>query len=82
MTELTIELELPDQLVEEARNAGLLSSETIERLLCEHMRQHGADEAFEMAGCLAAVDSSPMNDNAVPFETDAVSHERRRLTGP
>ena len=82
MTALTIELELPDQLAEDARNAGLLSSEAIERLLREQLRKHSVDELFEMADRLAAVDLPPMSEKEVQAEVDEVRAERRRARHP
>lgn len=77
MTALTIELELPDQLAEEARNAGLLSPDAIEAMLREQLRKRHVGELFEMADRLAAVDLPPMTEEEVQAEVDAVRAERR-----
>jgi beta-glucosidase len=45
MTTLTINL--PDQLVKEAKDAGLLDAEAIEAMLREQLRRRGTDELFE-----------------------------------
>ena len=82
MTALTIELELPDQLAEEARNAGLLSPDAIEAILREQLRKRGVDELFAMADRLAAVDLPPMGEEEVQAEVDAVRAERRRAHRP
>ena len=73
MTALTIELELPDQLAEEARNAGLLSPDA---MLRERLRERHVGELFEMADRLAAVDLPPMTEEDVQAEVDAVRAER------
>jgi len=77
MTALTIELELPDQLVEEARSAGLLSPEAIETMLRERLKNRSIDELFDAADRLAAVDLPPMTEEEVQAEVDAVRAERR-----
>lgn len=76
MTALTIELDLPDQLAEDARNAGLLSPAAIEALLREQLKRRGVGELLEMADRLAAVDLPPMTDEEVQAEVDAVRAER------
>jgi len=77
MTALTIELELPDQLVEEARSAGLLSPEAIKTMLRERLKNRSIDELFDAADRLAAVDLPPMTEEEVQAEVDAVRAERR-----
>ena len=80
MTALTIEL--PDQLAEEAKEAGLLAPEEIEAMLRERLRKRGVDELFEMADRLAAVDLPPMSEEEVQAEVDAVRAKRRRARRP
>ena len=75
MTALTIEL--PDELVDEARDAGLLSPEEIEAMLRERLRMRHVGELFEMADRLAAVDLPPMTEAEVQAEVDDVRAERR-----
>ena len=75
MTALTIEL--PDELVDEARDAGLLSPEEIEAMLRERLRKRHVSELFEIADRLAAVDLPPMTEEEVQAEVDAVRAERR-----
>ena len=75
MTALTIEL--PDQLVDEARDAGLLSPEAIESLLREQLRKRATGELLEMADRLAAVDLPPMSEEEVQAEVDVFRAERR-----
>ena len=42
MTELELKLSLPDQLANQAKAAGLLTSESIERLVRDAIRKAGA----------------------------------------
>ena len=75
MTALTIEL--PDQLVDEARDAGLLSSEAIETMLRERLERRHVDELFDAADRLAATDEPAMTLEEIQVEVNAVRAERR-----
>lgn len=80
MTTLTIEL--PDRLVDEARDAGLLSSEAIETMLRERLRECGIDELLGAAERLAATPDEPMMSlEQIQREVDAVRAERRTVAG-
>jgi len=73
MTALTVEL--PDQLVDEARDAGLLSLET---LLREQQKKRGIDELFAASERLAATPEEPMMTlEEIHAEVDAVRAEHR-----
>ena len=76
MTALTIEL--PDQLVDEAREAGLLSPEAIEAMLRERLERRGIDELLDATRRLAATPDEPaMTLEEIQAEVDAVRAERR-----
>lgn len=76
MTALTIEL--PDQLADDARDAGLLSSEAIETLLREQLRKRGVDELLDATERLAATPDEPaVSLEEIQREVDAVRAERR-----
>jgi len=76
MTALTIEL--PDQLVAEARDAGLLSPEALETLLREQLKKRGIDELFAASERLAASPDEPMMTlEEIQAEVDAVRAEHR-----
>lgn len=49
-----VEISLPDQLAEEARNAGLLSSVRLEEWLREQLRARRVDELFAAMERMAA----------------------------
>lgn len=72
-----VQVELPDTLATEAKAAGLLTSETIERLLREAVRSKAVDELFEMADRLAAANIPPMTMAEIQAEVDAVRKARR-----
>jgi hypothetical protein len=76
MTTLTINL--PDQLVKEAKDAGLLDAEAIEAMLREQLRRRGTDELFEAMGRMAKVDTPPvMSPEEVAEENRKIRAERR-----
>jgi len=75
MSRLTIDL--PDNLIEQAEDAGLLSPEAIEAMLREQLKKRHVNELFDAADRLAAVDMPPMSEEDVQAEVDAVRAERR-----
>lgn len=76
MTTLTIDL--PDNLAQEARDAGLLNPEAIETMLRENLRKRGVDELFAAADKLAAANFPPMTMEEIQQEVNAVRAERRQ----
>jgi post-segregation antitoxin (ccd killing protein) len=77
MTTVQLNLNLPDTLAQAARQAGLLTSDAIERLLEEAVRRRAIDEYFEAADRLAAADLPPMSLEEIQAEVDAVRTERK-----
>jgi hypothetical protein len=77
--ELTVSL--PDTLANEAKAAGLLTPEAIERLLREAVRRNAVNELFEAADRLAAADIPPMTMQEIQAEVDAVRQARRERAG-
>jgi hypothetical protein len=51
----TLQITLPDQLVQEAQRAGLVSSDTIERLLRVQLKTRHLGELFKAIDQIAAV---------------------------
>ena len=74
---LEIRLTLPDNLAREAQAAGLLTPETLERLLREEVRRRRVDELFEAANRLAALNTPPLTDAEIEAEIQAARAERR-----
>jgi hypothetical protein len=73
-----VEISLPDQLAEEARRAGLLSSPRLEEILREQLRSQKIDELFAAMDRMAAVpDPAPMSPEEVAQELAAMRAERR-----
>ena len=81
MTTLEMKLNLPDSLAQEARKAGLLTSDAIERLLREAVRCRAADELFGAMDKLADANIPPLTMEEIQAEVDAVRAERRARAG-
>jgi hypothetical protein len=75
MTTLTIDL--PDNLAEEAKRAGLLAPNVIEQLLRETLRQRAVNGLFSAADKLAAADFPPMTMEEIQKEVNAVRADRK-----
>ncbi len=74
-----VQITLPDQLVQAAQRAGLLTPESIERLLREATeRQLRIDELFEAMDQIAAVNEPPLSPEQVAEEIKAMRADRRR----
>ena len=83
MTEFKVTL--PDRLVEEAREAGLLSPRALQRLLRQAMRRQLAGREFlAVADKIAVAGVPPMNAEAIQAEVRAVRKARsaRRRASP
>ena len=74
-----VEIELPDATARAARQAGLLTSEALERLLTDAIRRrHAADALLAIAERVAAIGIEPMSMEEVDREVRAVRAERRQ----
>lgn len=79
MTEVTVTL--PESLAEEARQAGLLKPGAIEKLLREAMRRRAVGELFEAMDRMDAAGGTPMTEDEIQTEIDAVRAARRAARG-
>ncbi len=77
MTQVELKLTLPDALVREAEAAGLLSPESIERLLRQEVRRRRVDQLFDAADQLAALDLPVLTEAEVEAEIQAARDQRR-----
>lgn len=75
MTELMVTL--PDDLVQRARSAGLLSDSAIQRLLEDAMRREAGRKLLAIAERIQAAGIPPMSDEEIVAEVKAVRAERR-----
>ena len=73
----TVQIELTDSLAKEAQQAGLLTTEVIESLLREAMRQRAVDRLRTAMDRMAQADVPPMTEEEIQAEIDAVRAERR-----
>jgi metal-responsive CopG/Arc/MetJ family transcriptional regulator len=73
----TIEISLPDGLAKEANEAGLLTSEAIEKLVREAIRRRALGELKEAMERMAAVDGPVMTPEEIEEEIQAARTERR-----
>ncbi len=65
----SIQIDLPDQLAEDAQRAGLLSSEKLEAWLRQELKTKRIDELFRAMERMAAVpDPAPMSSEEVAEE--------------
>ena len=75
MTILTIDL--PDNIVEEAKDAGLLTPEALTQLLKDAIRRQAGRRLLEAAKRVQAAGIPPMSDEEIVAEVKAVRAERR-----
>jgi hypothetical protein len=79
MTMTKIQIELPDDTAQAARDAGLLTPEALERLLTEALRRkQAADSLLSIADRVAAAGIEPMSMEEINAEVKAARAERRR----
>jgi len=68
-----LSIELPDDLAQEARKAGLLDREAIAAMLRENLRRRGVDELFQAMDRMATVDTPPV------MSPEEVAEEIRKM---
>ena len=81
MTTLEVKLNLPDSLANEARQAGLLAPEELERLLREALRARRVERLTAVRETLAANPLPPMTPDEIGAEIDAYRAQVRRASG-
>ncbi len=74
MTEVTVTL--PDDLAQQARQAGLLRPEALAALLREAMREGRVERLFSTMDKLAALEP-PLTEEEIATEIEAARAERR-----
>jgi len=74
----TVQINLPDQLAQEAQQAGLLSPELVEKWVREQLKARAADRLFSAMGRMSAIDEpAVLSAEAVADEIAAMRAERR-----
>lgn len=81
MTTLEVKLNLPDNLANEARQAGLLTPEELERLLREALRTRRVERLTAVRETLAANRLPPMTSEEIQAEIDDYRAQARRASG-
>jgi hypothetical protein len=75
----TIQIELPDATAQAARDAGLLTSQALDRLLLDAIeRQQAADSLLSLADRVAAAGIEPMSMEEINAEVKAYRAERKQ----
>ena len=78
----TIQIELPEATAQAAREAGLLTSQALERLLVDAIRRRqAADALLAIADRVAAAGIAPMSMEEISAEVKAAREERRQRAG-
>ena len=76
---VTIQLDLPDALLKEAKANGLLESKRLGELLSEELRRARARKEFgDMLHRVRSQPGEPMSMEEIQAEVDAVREERPR----
>ena len=79
---VTIQLDLPDAMLKEAKANGLLESKRLGELLSEELRRARArKELGQMLDRVRSQPGEPMSMEEIQAEVDAVREERRRREG-
>ncbi|MGH6884967.1 MAG: hypothetical protein ACREGK_02695 [Geminicoccales bacterium] len=81
MTTLEVKLDLPDSLAKEARQAGLLAPEELQRLVREALRAKRVERLSKAREKLAADPLPPMTPEEIQAEIDAYRAAVRRASG-
>lgn len=78
--DITLNLNLPEELVAQARSAGLLTQEQIERWLRDELqRQKRLDQLFNSMDRLAALEP-PLTEDEIAAEIAAYRKETKKST--
>jgi hypothetical protein len=78
MTRINLEIELPDTLAEQAREAGLLEPNAVERLVREALLRRRVENLGRAREVLAVDPLPPMVPEELQAEIDAYRSEIRR----
>ena len=76
----TIQIQLPDDLAQDAQAAGLLTPDAIERLLRERLRRQAGDALRAMWNRMPREELTPEIEEMVNEEVRAVRAERPQRT--
>ena len=74
----TFTIDLPDNLVEEAKQAGLLTPNAIEGILRDTLRRRAVKTLFAAADKLATANTPPMTMEEIQEEVNVVRAQRKQ----
>lgn len=77
MTTLELKLMLPERLARDAQAAGLLTPAAVQELLREELKRRAAARLQESLRKLDNTNASPVTEQDIQAEIDAVRLERR-----
>ncbi len=78
----TIQIELPEATAQAARDAGLLTTQALERLLVDALRRRqAADALLSIADRVAAAGIAPMSMQEINAEVKTARAEHRQRAG-
>jgi hypothetical protein len=73
----TVQIHLPDTLVQRARSEGFLSDSAVQKLLEDAMRRQAGHRLMQTLEQLHAADIEPMSEEELDAEIRAVRAQRR-----
>jgi hypothetical protein len=82
MTRVSLEIELPDTLAQQAKEAGLLEPDAVERLVREALLARRVESLAQARDVLAANPLPPMTPEEIQAEIDAYRSDVRRAARP
>jgi hypothetical protein len=82
MSRVNVEIELPDTLAMQAKKAGLLEPEALERMVREALLARRVEDVAKARDVLAAKPLPPMTPEEVQAEIDAYRADVRRAARP
>jgi hypothetical protein len=82
MSRVNVEIELPDTLARQAKKAGLLEPEALERMVREALLARRVEDLAEARDVLAAKPLPPMTPEEIQAEIDAYRADVRRAARP
>lgn len=82
MTRLSLEIELPDALASQAREAGLLEPDAVEEMVRRALLAKRVEKLAQAREVLAAEPLPPMTPEEIQAEIDAYRAEVRRAARP
>ena len=82
MTRVNVEIELPDALARQAKNAGLLKPEALERMVREALLAKRVEDLAQAREVLGAKPLPPMTPEEIQAEIDAYRADVRRAACP